>query len=779
MKPNRWVAPLCLLTLMVMATPRAETREDNTPALVYPGIPPLMPLQKTRPYSPHACAALVKELQASDFTKREAAVAKLVNIGPPALPALRNLAGKAGEDVQWWVRATTQQIEEGEAQRRSAAGDAGKVSDLIAKGASAEVLTTLRYLPPAAAGVLIEKHLRMELGMDCVYSLRPSQALPRAVELLQAQTEPFYQMVLLRLIRNILERALLPLPETRGDSDPRQGIVFVNAGPEVADAVSPFLNHPLAELRREALLIMAWGQMKVSSKTMQNLLHDPSPAVAREARRLRNLLDAGAAPAPDRDLASWIENCTAALKQDNDGLAQLGAYYALYELVADYPGDLARTATTNLTEGRAKDAIVWILSQDVGGRAYLLRAGWERFLNSAPATLQNLLTLRNYDLQRGNLKESRACWPAPTLALVWRNLVNDTAGGYGGFSRNVTSSWTKPLLEELAAFGQVNLGEEATSRMSRPENIPRVTEFEPWYNACAKNAFSTRLPITAGAIRGLLVSDLAGARALVKCCGTLAMEGPDPATRPSFARDLIVMHPCIDLLDDSELSPALRALWRQRRITNVPSDSSGGTKLAALSVNLPTALWGFLMQGDCSYMNPVGLYLADAVSLRHLPLLIAFLEYNPRATIFLAELDARESVPAITREVLSRRKSYYCSYDHDLFHGVAHFGILDAAPVLEAYVKQNQYWPHHGVRTLAGYEMSRYCWTPDTVAAAPNSLAAGILREIAGNLRAGRGVNRSPSSSNQALIDLCEKSLVKMGFVDIGDAGTNKVSRTR
>lgn len=776
MKNSGWVAPLCFLALTVMAAQSAEMRDDSALPLAYPGIPPSMQAPRTRAAPPHVYSALMKDLQASDFAKREAAVARLVNIGPIALPSLQDLAGKVNVDVRWWVRAAIQQIEGAEAQRGSAARDAGEVHDLIAKGVSAEVLTTLRYLHPAAAGALIEKHLRLELGMDCVYSLRPSQALPRAVELLQAQTEPFYQMLLLRLIRNVLERALLPVPETLCPNDPRQGLVFINTNPEVVEAVRPFLKHSIPHLRREALLIMAWGQMKVPSKSMKDLVRDPSPAVAREARRLRSLLEAGAAASPDRDIAAWIEDCAAALTQDHDGLAQLGAYYALYELVADFPGDLARAATATLTEGRAKDAIVWILSQDAGGRAHLLRAGWERFPNSAPATLQKLLTLREYDLLRRNLQESRSCWPAPTLALVWRNLVNDDAGGYGAPSRGGTSSWTKPLREELAAFGQVNLGGDATSRMSRPENLPRVTEFEPWYNACAGNALSARLPIAVGAIRGLLVSDLAGARALVKRCGSLAVEGPEPATRPSLARDLIVMHPCVDLLDDSELSAALRALWRERRITDIPPGSSDHSKLAALPVNMPVALWGFMMQNDCKYMNPVGYYLADAVSLRHLPLLIAFLEYNSRAAIFLVELDACESVPAITREVLSRRKSYYLSYDHDLFHGVAHFGILDAAPVLEAYAKQNQNWPGLGVITLAGYETSRYCWTAAAEATAPNPLAAGILREIAGNLRAGRGSN---PAANRRVGEFCEKGLVKMGLADAVVAGTNMVNCTR
>lgn len=158
-------------------------------------------------------------------------------------------------------------------------------------------------------------------------------------------------------------------------------------------------------------------------------------------------------------------------------------------------------------------------------------------------------------------------------------------------------------------------------------------------------------------------------------------------------------------------------------------------------------------------MNPVGRYLADVIAPDHVPLLTAFLEYNARATIFLSELDADESIPAITREVNTRRKSYYLSYDHDLFRGVAHFGILDAAAVLDTYARQNRNWPAKGVVTVAGYEMSRYCWTEDVPAAMPSPLAAGILNEIIGHLKADRITN---GAQNDTMYEFCTKGLIRM-----------------
>ena len=758
---------LCCLALSAAAQSSDSTLGRPSPAPAYPGVLPVIcaaePHTNTHTFAINH--AMLADLQAGDFSKRETAVAALVRIGTPALPALRELADKAGADAAWWVRATIQQIEGTAAQSEGTSAFVAGIPELLAQGLTTEVLANLAPLSPAATGALVEKYLRLEIGMDCLYSLRPAQVLPRAVELLQVQTDPFYQAMLLRLIRNVLERALLPPPGTPAPGDPRKGIAYVSASPEVAAAVRPFLTHPHPLLRREALLIMAWGQIPAGRKVQKAVLQDPDPIVAREERRLQGLLDTGAAATPDPDIASWIKACTAALNQDTDGLAQLGAYYALYELVGDFPAELAGAVA--VTEGRAKDAIAWLLSQDAAGRAYLLRAGWERFPEPAPATLRKLLALREYDLKRQNIQESHAYWPEPTRALLWRNYINDTAACGCERLSGAAANRNREFLSNLDALGQGKLGAELTNRMSRPLAAVTIPAFEPWYQICASNAFSTRLPVATGAIRGLLVSDLAGARALVKCCGNLAVGDLGAATRPSFARDLIVLHPCVDLLGDNELSAPLRELWRARGLPPLPAASTERTKLAADPLQMPTALWGFLMQNNAFYMNLVGRYLATTLSLRHLPLLVALLEYNPRATVFLAELDARDAVPAITREVLSRRKSYYLSYNHDLFHGVAHFGILDAAPVVETYTKQDTNWPDEGAKTLAGYEKSRYCWTLDIEAAATNPLAAGILNEIMGSLRAGR---RTCYTANDRVRMFCERGLARMGVVENTDA---------
>lgn len=750
------VAMLCLLTTALTGEAElgADTQNDTVEAIPYPGVSPIIPDPKAHVNLPVVIdQTLMEDLKAPDFPKREAAAERLILIGLPAIPALQDLALTADDDVLWWIRAITQNITQSAGKEISGS----ELFDLLAQGPTDQVMATLKALPPPSLNALLEKHLQLEVGMDCIYSLNPSLILPRAVELLQVQDEPFYQAILLRLIRNVLERTLLPLPNTATSSDPKEGMVFSNTFSNLAKTVQKFLTAPHPQLRREALLILAWGNQRVNKKGMQDLLTDPFPVVAREACRLQRLLATDAVTTSDPCVASWINECIAALSQDDDHLAQLGAYYALYEMVYHFPSDLTDAAAV-LGESRAKDAVVWLLSQDAGGRAHLLCAGWERLPKSSPATLQKLLTLRAYDLQRENLTLSRDSSTKATLALVWRNLVNDDACGYSSISRQSTRS--KPFFDELETFGHIDLGKSTTSKMRRPRGIASTSEFKSWYDACARNALSSLIPISTGAIRGLFVSDLAGARALVKHYRKLVANDSRFSTGPALPRDLILLHPCIDLLTENELPLAIRALWHKRRIEITPISGGGERpKLNAFPYDVPLALWGFFMQNDCSYMNPAGHYLAGHLSMEHLPLLLAFLEYNPRATIFLAELDAHESKAAITREIYSRRKSYYCSYDHDLFHGVAHFGILDAAPILETYTKQNDNWPGKGVMTLAGFEYSRYCWTEETEAATPTPLTAGILREIASHLQAGRDTHKS---SDYRIGEFCDKGLKKM-----------------
>lgn len=178
---------------------------------------------------------------------------------------------------------------------------------------------------------------------------------------------------------------------------------------------------------------------------------------------------------------------------------------------------------------------------------------------------------------------------------------------------------------------------------------------------------------------------------------------------------------------------------------------------------MPLALWGFVTQNECCYMNAVGRFPDGQLTLRHLPLLLALLEYNSRSAIFMAALDAAEAVPAIRRDVLSRRKSYRLSYDHDLFHGVAHFTILDAMPVLETYTKTNSNWPSNGVMTIAGYEDARYCWDVPFVSGQPSPLAAGALQEFQGHAKAGRCVT---NRTDNLIPAYCEKGLWLMGLTE-------------
>jgi hypothetical protein len=111
-------------------------------ALAYPRVPPVIPAPDATPVeaAPQLDAALIKALQSVDFAQREAAVAKLVQIGPPALPVLRELAQSAEPDGAWWARAAIQQIE-GSARRPPGAAAQPSRDDLlalIAKGPTSE-----------------------------------------------------------------------------------------------------------------------------------------------------------------------------------------------------------------------------------------------------------------------------------------------------------------------------------------------------------------------------------------------------------------------------------------------------------------------------------------------------------------------------------------------------------------------------------------------------------------------------------------------------------------
>jgi hypothetical protein len=736
-------------------------------ALAYPRVPPVIPAPDATPVeaAPQLDTALIKALQSVDFVQREAAVAKLVQIGPSALPVLRELAQSAEPDAAWWARATIQQIE-GSARRPPGAAARPSRDDLlalIAKGPTDETLAALRSLPADAAAELVDLHLRLELGMDCIYSMRPRQILPRALALLPVQTEPFYQAVLLRLSRTVLERVLVALPGTPESADAQEGIRYLAANPAMVATLRPYLAHPIALLRCEASLIMAWGQVDLSPDELRRLLQDPAPDVARQARVLRYGFTAGAVQPADAEAAAWIRECVAALTQDQDRLAQLGAFYAIREAVLDYVGELDQ-AQAGLPDGRAKDAIVWLLSAEPAGRILLLRRGLTRFSSQPPATLTTILALADYDLRRRGLGQLLSlCRPA-ALALAWRDLSNDEAGGYTP-RRDTSKGRNAGTLELVEPFGLTCKEGTAPRTCTRPERLPDLVEFTPWYDACARTALSTRLGLATGGVRGLLVSDLGGARALVQQYTALIQAAPDPTTAWSFPRDLLLLHPCVGILPPAEVEPTLRHLWQRRGIDKVPNGggNSNGPKLAGLSLHVPLALWGFVTQNDCSYMNPVGRFLDGQLTLRHLPLLLALLEYNSRSAIFMAALDATEAVPAIRRDVLSRRTNYRLSYDHDLFHGVAHFTILDAMPVLETYTKTNSNWPSNGVMTIAGYENTRYCWDVPFVSGPPSPLAAGALQEFQGHAKAGRCV---ANRADNVIPAYCEKGLWLMGLTE-------------
>lgn len=67
--------------------------------------PPIKPVEAKE------ISALIADLQAKDGSDREKAVRRLVQIGRPALPALKKLLNETNADARWWVEAVIQEIE--------------------------------------------------------------------------------------------------------------------------------------------------------------------------------------------------------------------------------------------------------------------------------------------------------------------------------------------------------------------------------------------------------------------------------------------------------------------------------------------------------------------------------------------------------------------------------------------------------------------------------------------------------------------------------------------
>lgn len=73
-------------------------------------VPPLIP-PPIKPVEAKEISALIADLQAKDSSDREKAVRRLVQIGRPALPALKKLLNETDADARWWVEAVIQEIE--------------------------------------------------------------------------------------------------------------------------------------------------------------------------------------------------------------------------------------------------------------------------------------------------------------------------------------------------------------------------------------------------------------------------------------------------------------------------------------------------------------------------------------------------------------------------------------------------------------------------------------------------------------------------------------------
>lgn len=731
------------------------------------GPPVLLDAARVRP----AALERIRGLGDDDFAVRERAQAELQELveqhGRGMRPILEEHAGDADPEVRARIAALLD-------------GIAGEVDlpDLVAKGLTPEARQSIVRQGPALGARMVEAHLEGRIGFDVLYSLPPALVFPRAFALLEIQEEDYYRAQLLRLVDAVLARAALPVGDCGTREFSAEGIRYLADHPEAAGAIRARLADRSEEGRLAALRAAAHGLVPVDPKTLAALREDPAPRVAEEARRLSPLFrGAGERQEADPVVDAWIDACVGAVGQDGDGLAQLGGYRALADLRDRRIPSLV--AAARRAQGRGRDALRDLLVSDREGRLALWKADGEIGSTERPGTLGPLLLLGEYDRSRRGLSDLAAHRPADVAPLLRRNLANLSPRpaefppdrrwfrgvaddpeswaaaqrlGMGDLADDLEAWRSEPMDEGARGPLEAILGDLRRGAVRAPVEAPA----EAWYRDCAAALRSPEVDVRTGAVRGILLGGRAAALALGKRWKAWKEEPSSDPAWVAYVRSLCLFHPCTKFvlaeIGDAELSRA----WEERG-PKLRGRLAGETYRGGPD-QIPFAIFGYVHNNDCNYLHPVGSFLARNLTPTHAPLLLAWMDHNSRMSIFLAEIGARESIPAIRRRLEERRKDWGMCYDHDFFHAAAAFEIDDAFPTLEDYAKTNPYWRSLGLLTLAGGEESRFCWTNDAFPGRANPLAAPAVLEILELSRRGR------LPRDDRLVERGREALRRMGF---------------
>ena len=622
------------------------------------------------------------------------------------------------------------------------------LAPLVARGLHAETLPAFLAGGKQTAEIMIQAHLRLELGVDILYSLRPEHVIPEATRLLELQTEDFYRVLLVRAMEGALSRAVKPVFETQ---EPHTGgIEYLRAHADTAQFLSGLTDSPCDELRLTALRICSYGLIPLAPEKVQQLLDDPNPDIADEARHLRCLLvPNGEGPDPDRALfTTWIKGGLAALTQEEDLMARLGAYNALACLLEDNIGVLY--AALPAAPGVSRDAVLALLSSDRIGRLLLIRDGRLKDIQHAPPeSLRPILKALQFETGLIGPEDFSGAELATVAPLVRRNLFlhgrsDRTCFGRTGASETDWQAAVRLSMKDLAPTleGVIQREPRHADRFTPILSALAATNGEvfprgganSWYALCAELLDADPLDIRTGAVRTLLASGPAGAEALL---ARHRNGAENDVALAGYLKGLIQFHPYTRFAGGGNAGNA--ALAKELSAQNLVFD--GNTKRVVIDgsgreiydggvADIPLALWGYANNNDCNCMNPLGYYLAANLDDTHIPLLLAWLDYNSRMSIFLLEVDGRPARRAVLRRLEQRRTDWRYCYDHDLFHFVVANEMLEALPVLENYVKTNRTWPAKGLQAIAGIEADRYCWASDVKRSPANPLVLPTCREL-------------------------------------------------
>ncbi len=692
---------------------------------------------------PTRIAAAVAGLGAVQYRQRQAAREDLVKLlareGTAAYDLLNATTYRHHPDPEIAVSVREVLVQVRPTVR--AALDWAAIDRLLAGGQNPTTLERLNQGGQTVARQLLESHLRMETGVDILYSLNPENVLPDACNLLALQREDYYRTLLARVIAGVLERAVHPTPPAQTMNT--RGIQFFAANPDLAQAMINLTTNRCDELRLTGLRICAYALLHLPEDRLLALSQDENSDIATEAARLGALL--GKKGTGTDDHAQWIAGCLKALNQETDPLAQLGAYNALSCLI-DLRADALYAAYTR-ADGRARDALCHLLSNSLIGRLLFLRDERSKEVRPIPSgSLAKILRLWNFDVKQQGLADLIATDREAVAPLVRRNLfvlgrsnktwLNRVTASAPGWSAAVSLSMNDlaPVLEQQVAI-QPN-GSELDRvlralKKTAGESFPAHPDKE-WYALCAARLDAGPLDIRTGAVGSLLASGKAGAEALLA-----RQRGTDWKDEEFgvYLKSLVLFHPYSKFLVND--TAAGRALQEDLKEGDLAYDShvNGGSQgdnaiYDGGALRVPIALWAYVNNNDCNGMNPLGHYLAKTLKPVHAPLILSLLDHSSRMSIFLIETDAREAKEAVLRRVWQRRQDWGYCYDHDLFNYVVVFELLEALPFLEHYTKTNSNWPYQGIATISGEEKERYCWTPPVKSGRANPLALPSCREL-------------------------------------------------